>query len=208
MVTPEQCRSRSLPRMHTKLLSTNGATSMILTKRSFCLSLTMLDADLTINGSHICKGSGVSNSERPLIILGSITRIAEDEPNHTLYLTAQLAPWHTFADTYTVKFGHVTPYQHTSRFKQRGIISGASCVLTGTCDLSQSVKFDVGTGTKGKVSNIYSDSRFKLDCVNCFTTGSFTLAGHISVRILLYSCHDREANHKNRPKIGSPKHLL
>lgn len=168
----------------------------------------MLDADLMINGSHICKYSCLSDSGRPLILLGSITRIIEDEPNHTTYLTAQLAPWHTFADTYTIKFGQVTPYQQTSRIKQRGIIGGASCVLTGTCDLSRSVKFDVGTGIKGKVSNIYSDNRFKLDCVNCFTTGSFTLAGHISVRIVLHSCPYREANHKNRPKIGSSKHLL
>lgn len=111
----------------------------------------------------------------------SITKVTEDEPNYTTYLTAQTAPFSDVASTYDLDFGHITPYQQTSRIKERGLLGAVSCVVTGSCDESRSVTFDVSAGTKGKVSNIYSDKRLTLDCINCFTTGSFKLAGHISV---------------------------
>lgn len=108
----------------------------------------------------------------------SISKITENESTYTTYLTAETAAWSDVAGTYDLDFGQITPYQQTSKVQERGL---GSCLFTGSCDESKSVTFDVAAGTKGKVSNIYSSSKFKLDCINCFTTGSFQLAGHISV---------------------------
>lgn len=82
-----------------------------------------------------------------------ITTVTEDITTFTTHLTAQVAPWSDIAGTYDLDFGQVTPYQQSSQLKERGF----GCVLTGDCDYSPSITFPVIAGTKGQVSNIYSD---------------------------------------------------
>ena len=63
------------------------------------------------------------------------------------------------------------------------VVDGVGDVIQGDINLSKSISFDVGVGQQGQRTNIYTDSsgRLKLDCVNCYITGSFEASGHLSV---------------------------
>lgn len=56
----------------------------------------------------------------------------------------------------------------------------------GDANLDKTVVFDIGVGTKGKRTNIITDKlrtipRLVVDCVDCFITGKFKVAGRLSV---------------------------
>lgn len=116
-------------------------------------------------------GCGPEDQRQPYLI----SKITEDGSTSTTYLTSQAAPWSDIAATYDLDFGQTSLYTQTSQLKKRGLISD----LEGNFNESKSVTFDISTGTKGQVSSIYSDSEFNLNCINCFTTGSFELTGHL-----------------------------
>ena len=102
--------------------------------------------------------------------------MTEDTASLTTHLDAKPASWKDVIPTFDLDFGHVTPYKQTSKLKGRSIIGD----IEGNFDESKTVTVDVSAGTKGQVSNIYTSDKFTLDCVNCFTTGSFSLTGHVS----------------------------
>ena len=60
----------------------------------------------------------------------------------------------------------------------------AGDIINGDASLSKSVTFSMAAGQEGKVTNIYTDyaGRLKLDCLNCYVTGSFQVTGHLSVQ--------------------------
>lgn len=150
---------------------------MTLKRANFFSLPTTMAVVPTMRDSHICMNFVYGDFDDRLTLY-SISKITEDQSTYTTYLTAEIAAWSDVAGTYDLDFGQITPYQQTSGVQERGL---GKCLFSGSCDESKSVTFEVAAGTKGKVSNIYSDSKFKLDCINCFTTGSFQLAGHISV---------------------------
>ena len=51
----------------------------------------------------------------------------------------------------------------------------------GDAEFDKSVTFSVAVGEANKVTNIVDQSVLKIDCVNCFITGSFQVTGHLSV---------------------------
>ena len=56
----------------------------------------------------------------------------------------------------------------------------------GDANLDKTVVFDIGVGTEGKRTNIITDvfktvPRLVIDCVDCFITGKFKVAGRLSV---------------------------
>ena len=141
-------------------------------------------------------------------MLDSISKITEDAATLTTYLAAQPAPWSDVAGTYDLDFGQAIPYQQPQRLKERSIwgdiVNVGKDVLdaaTGSTDLSKTVSFPVNVGQQGQRTNIYTDDqyvsqrshlgihiliifrgRLKLDCINCFVTGSFEVTGHVSVQ--------------------------
>lgn len=97
----------------------------------------------------------------------SITKVTEDESTSTTHLTSQTAPWSDIAGTYDLDFGQTSLYKQTSQLRKRfslgdlggGILGGGlGNDLLGNFDESKSVTFDISSGTKGKVSSIYSNS--------------------------------------------------
>ncbi|KAI4170938.1 MAG: hypothetical protein LQ343_004596 [Gyalolechia ehrenbergii] len=105
-----------------------------------------------------------------------------------------IAAWSEVAGTYDLDFGKAALNQARQRLKPRGfwgdigeigktVLEGAQ----GNADYDKSVTFDVDVGEAGKRSNIYTDpqSRFSIDCVDCFITGSWQVEGHIVVRIAI-----------------------
>jgi len=111
----------------------------------------------------------------------------EDPKTLTTHLTSQSAPWSEVAGTYEMDFGKVIPYKRPS--SKRGLLGdigsigkGIGGALSGNVDVSKSITFDVGAGTPGLATNIFTvANKIKIDCVNCYTTGTFTLTGHVSV---------------------------
>ena len=125
------------------------------------------------------------------MIMNSISNVAEDAAKLTTHLTAQPAPWSDVAGSYDLDFGQAIPYQNPSRLRPRGLWGDITNVgkdvlnaAEGNADLSKSVTFPMGVGQEGQKSNIYTDDkgRLTLDCTNCFVSGNFEVAGHLSVQ--------------------------
>ena len=51
----------------------------------------------------------------------------------------------------------------------------------GDVNFDKSATFSIAVGQPNQVTNIVDQSFLKLDCLNCFVTGSFQLTGHLSV---------------------------
>ena len=125
----------------------------------------------------------------------------------TTFLAARPAPWSEVAGTYDIDFGKALSAK--SKKQRRGIIDdlgsglehlgqtigdgieeGANALedqfaKLGDADFDKSVTFSVAVGQPNKVTNIIAQAPLKLDCVNCFVTGSFKLTGHLSVSTTL-----------------------
>ena len=69
-----------------------------------------------------------------------------------------MAPWSDIAGTYDLDFGQTSLYKQTSQLKKRFSFGDLKNDVLGNFDKSKSVTFDVSSGTKGKVSSIYSNS--------------------------------------------------
>ena len=134
----------------------------------------------------------------------------EDQKTLTTHLTSKSAPWSEVAGTYEMDFGKVIPYKRPSSKRDLlgSIGDGISSIgkdiggtLSGNVDLSKSITFDVAAGTPGKVTNIFTDpdirQRIVIDCVNCYTTGAFTLTGHVSVSFFSLKSLTLEGQPKN-----------
>ena len=130
----------------------------------------------------------------------------------TTFLTASPAPWSEVAGTYDIEFGKALNAKSKKQTRNiighlgnglrnigqtigNGIEEGASALkggaedladqfaALGDADFNRSVTFSVAVGQSNKVTNIIATESLKIDCVNCFVTGSFELIGNLSVSI-------------------------
>lgn len=146
--------------------------------------------------------------------MNRISNIREDKAKLTTFLTARPAPWSEVAGTYDIEFGKALSAKSKKQTRDiigdlgnglenigqtigNGIEEGANALKgaaedladqfakLGDADFDKSVIFSVAVGQPKKVTNIIATAPLKLDCVNCFVTGSFNLTGHLSVSIML-----------------------
>ena len=131
-------------------------------------------------------GCGADDQRQPYFV----SKIIEDTAALTTYLTAQPAPWADVAGTYDLDIGQAIPYQKPNKTQKRGlwgdIVNVGKDVLdaaTGSFDLSKTLNFPINIGQQSQTTPIYDneESPLKLDCINCYVSGSFAVTGHISV---------------------------
>lgn len=132
----------------------------------------------------------------------------------TTFLTAKPASWSEVAGTYDIEFGKALTVESNKQTRNfiddlgdgldnigqvigDGIDDGVDAIKSGAqgladefaklgdANIDKSVTFSVAVGEPNKVTNIIAQAPLKLDCVNCFVTGSFKLTGHLSVSLLL-----------------------
>lgn len=140
----------------------------------------------------------------------SISKISDDEPTLTTFLTARPAGWDEVAGTYDLDFGKAIISKPTRRRRDilddivdfggdvvdgikdvgedvvDGIKNGVDdlgdvIASIGDAELDKSVTFSVAVGQPNQVTNIVDLSPLRIDCLNCFITGSFQVTGHLSV---------------------------
>ena len=123
-------------------------------------------------------------------------------------MTARPAPWSEVAGTYDLDFGKAL--KATTQARQRdlsdigdglknigqdivhGAKQGADAVANGVEDIASkaaklfdtTVTFSVAVGQPNQSTNIFENSLLKVDCLDCFITGSFQVTGHLSVSCL------------------------
>ena len=106
-----------------------------------------------------------------------------------------IASWSEVAGSYNLDFGKAALRQNPQRVRPRGfwgdivdVGKDALEAAQGNADISKSVNFDVDVGKSGQKTNIYTDSksRFSIDCIDCYITGSWQVQGHIEVRTCTY----------------------
>lgn len=134
-----------------------------------------------IKDNHTCKPKSSSSAKYLLNMNYRITNIREDAHTLTTFLTAQIAKWTEVVRTYDLDFGHALVAQSSSSQSRRGLIQDISNGLHGNFAIDKSKTFSVAVGTPNKASTVLDTTAAKIQCVNCFVTGSFTLAGHVSV---------------------------
>ena len=105
-----------------------------------------------------------------LIVCPSVTNVAEDIATFTTHLTAQTASWSDVAGNYDLDFGQIHHNQTSQRMNKRW-----------DYDITPHI-VNVTSGQPDQVFNIYSGGEFNLDCINCYTAGSFIVTGHISTK--------------------------
>ena len=143
-----------------------------------------------------------------LIAANRISKIREDEARLTTILTARPAAWTEIAGTYDLDFGKAL--KATSQAQRRDLSDigdglksigddivksakqGVNAVANGAEDLAgkaaqlgdKTVTFSVAVGKPNQTTSIFENSLLKVDCLNCFITGSFQVTGHLSVSYL------------------------
>ena len=163
----------------------------------------------------------------------SISNIHEDDSKRTTFLAAKSAPWSEVAGTYDLDFGKALIANNgqsrrnlfddigdgledigqdvTNGIKKGGeaIANGAQDVAgdfrkLGNIDFAKSVTFGVAVGQPNQVTNLLDQPSAKIDCLNCFVTGSFKVTGHLSVS---YGCLSvmPTADLQSRSKISTSK---
>ena len=132
----------------------------------------------------------------------------------TTFLTARPAPWSEVAGTYDIEFGKALSAKSEKQRRGfigdignglenigqtigNGIEEGVDALKGGAQDVAnqfaklgdaeidKTVTFSVAVGQPNNVTHLIATAPLKLDCVNCFVTGSFKLTGHLSVSITL-----------------------
>lgn len=105
-------------------------------------------------------GCGPDDQRQPYLI----SKITEDTPALTTYLSAKPAPWSDVAGTYDMDFGQEIPYQNSQPSKKRGFWGDIENVgkdvldtATGSIDLSKTVNFPMNIGQQGQQTNIFTD---------------------------------------------------
>ncbi|PWW72556.1 hypothetical protein C7212DRAFT_225177 [Tuber magnatum] len=146
-------------------------------------------------------GCGPDDQRQPY----NITEIHDVEGTLTKLLKASPAKWSDISGTFDLDFGtaSLTP-NAAQRLRARGFLNhlfddakdivdddglgdiGDIFGKIGDADLDKTVVFDIGVGTKGKRTNIIGgasrpDASLVIDCVDCFITGKFKVAGKLSV---------------------------
>ena len=140
-----------------------------------------------------------------LIAVNRINKIREDEARLTTILTTRPTPWTEIADTYDLDFEKAL--KETSQAQRRDLSDindglkniennivksakqGVNAVANEAEDLAdkaaqlgdKTVTFSVAVGKPNQTTNIFENSLLKVDCLDCFITGSFQVTGHLSV---------------------------
>lgn len=116
----------------------------------------------------------------------------ETSAHLTIGMKTTIAAWSEVAGSYDLDFGKAALHQPAQRLKSRGfwgdivnVGKGALEAAQGDANIPMSVNFGVNVGQSGQKTNIYTDSksRFSIDCIDCYITGSWQVAGHVVVRV-------------------------
>ncbi|MCJ1469640.1 hypothetical protein MMC07_008276, partial [Pseudocyphellaria aurata] len=109
-------------------------------------------------------GCGEVDERQPYLITG----IQEDPATLTTHLASQPASWSDIADHFEMDFGHAV----SRRLKRRD------------GDKTASSKFSLNVGFQNQVKTIFTGplGNDKIDCLNCFVSGTFQLTGHVAVK--------------------------
>ena len=166
---------------------------MMMWRSTFCWLGIMLVVGLMVIGGLTCSFLSWSAfvCMQKLTKVSSVSSISEDSATLTTHMTAQPLPWSDVAGTYNLDFGHLMPTlpEHTRRTKTRDLIN----CLDGTCTPSGASSIPFSIGKKGLRTRLFHDrvkvtvgahsvDRFTLDCISCYTTGSFAVTGTLAVK--------------------------
>lgn len=172
----------------------------------------MQAVDRMTSDNRICRHVNSRISRDLLNLRIRITRIREERKKLTTFLTAKPARWSEVAGTYDLDFGKALTPRDTKHRRDligeigtgldnigqavgNGVQEGADAAKQaaenlgdqfaniGDASLDKSATFNVAVGQPNQVTNIVDQPLLKVDCVNCFITGSFQVTGHLSVRL-------------------------
>lgn len=112
-------------------------------------------------------GCGRVDERQPYLITG----IRENPATLTTFLTSQPASWSDIAKHFEMDFGHA-------------LSQGIRHLKPRDGDKTASSKFALNVGFQNQNKNIYTgpSGNVKIDCLNCFVSGTFQLTGHVAVK--------------------------